>query len=73
MANPLFNMLGGGNAPNMPGSLGNIANFFNQLNNFRSTYQGNAQQEVQQMLNSGRITQYQFNQVAQMATQIQNM
>lgn len=72
MANPLFNLLGG-NAMNLPGPFGNIANLINQLNNFRATYQGNPQQQVQQMLNSGQITQSQFNQAAQMATQIQNM
>ena len=73
MPNPLFNMLGGGRMPQMPGPLGNIQNLISGLNQFRQTFQGNPQQQVQQMLNSGQITQDQFNQVAQMATQIQNM
>lgn len=73
MPNPLFNMLGGGNMPQMPGPLGNIQNLLSGLNQFRQTFQGNPQQQVQQMLNSGQITQSQFNQAAQMATQIQNM
>ena len=72
MANPLFNMLGGG-MPQLPGPLGNMANFISQLNQFRANYQGNPQQQVQQMLNSGQMSQAQFNQLSQMATQIQNM
>ena len=72
MANQLFNILGGG-APQMPGPFGNIMNMLVALTQFRQNFQGNPQQQVQQMLNSGQITQEQFNQAAQMATQIQNM
>ena len=72
MANQLFNLLGGG-APQMPGPLGNIMNMLGALNQFRQNFQGDPRQQVQQMLNSGQITQEQFNQAAQMATQIQNM
>lgn len=45
-------------------------NFLSRLQQFRQTVKGNPQQIVQQMLNSGRITQEQFNQAAQMANQM---
>ena len=48
-------------------------NMMTQLNQFRQTFQGNPKQQVQQLLNSGRMSQEQFNQLSQMATQIQNM
>lgn len=68
--NPLFNLLN--NRP-LPGPLGNFQNFVQQFNAFRQGYSGNAQQDVQNLLNSGQMTQEQFNQYSQMATQIQQM
>ena len=68
--NPLFNLLGGNNQmQNSP--LGNFMNFMNQFNQFRQSFNGNAQQQVQQMLNSGRISQEQYNNAVQMVNQIQ--
>ena len=66
--NPLFNILNGGIQPQNP-----MMNMMTQLNQFRQTFQGNPKQQVQQLLNSGRMSQEQFNQLSQMATQIQNM
>ena len=66
--NPLFNILNGGMQPQNP-----MMNMMTQLNQFRQTFQGNPKQQVQQLLNSGRMSQEQFNQLSQMATQIQNM
>ena len=66
--NPLFNILNGGIQPQNP-----VINMINQLNQFRQTFQGNPKQQVQQLLNSGKMSQQQFNQLSQMATQIQNM
>lgn len=71
MANPLFNMLGGNSS--LPGPLGNFQNFMSQLTQFRQQFQGNPQQQVQQLLNSGKMTQSQYNRLSQMATQIQSM
>ena len=70
--NPLFNLLGSGNMQ-LPGPLGSMQNFMTQFNQFRQTFQGNPQQQVQQMLNSGQMSQQQFNQLSQLATQIQKM
>ena len=66
MANPLFNMFGGGNIK-MPGPFNDINNVINQYNQFRNTFQGNPQQRVQELMNSGQMTQSQFNQLSQMA------
>lgn len=70
MANPLFNLLN--NNTNF-GQFGNFMNFMNQFNQFKQNYSGNPQQQVQNLLNSGQMSQEQFNKLAQMATQFQNM
>lgn len=67
MSNPLFNLLNN----QMP--MGNMASMINQFNQFRNNFKGDPKQVVQQMLNSGQISQEQFNQVSQMATQFQKM
>ena len=56
MANPLFNALNGGNRP------GNGArNMLQQFHQFRQRMQGvNPQEEVQKLLQSGRISQAQL-------------
>jgi hypothetical protein len=60
--NPLYNQL---NPPsNNP--------MLKQLMQFRKGFNGNPQQMVQQMLNSGKISQTQLNQYAQQANQIYN-
>lgn len=65
MNSPLFNALGG--ASNMGGMLGMIQ----QFQQFRQNFKGDPRQQVQQMLNSGRISQAQYNQAVQMAQQLQ--
>lgn len=72
MANSLFNSLGGGNS-RLPGPFGNIQDMMGKLNQFRQSFQGDPKQQVQQLLNSGKMSQNQYNQLSQMATQIQNM
>lgn len=71
MANQLFNMLGG--KANLPGPFGNMQNLMSRLNQFRQSFQGDPKQQVQQLLNSGKMSQNQYNQLSQMATQIQEM
>lgn len=72
MANSLFNSLGGGNS-RFPGPFGNMQDMMTRLNQFRQSFQGDPKQQVQQLLNSGKMSQNQYNQLSQMATQIQNM
>jgi len=65
--NPLFNQLAGNM---LPGNMQNIVNGFMQ---FRNGYRGDARQQVQMLLNSGKMSQAQFNQLSQMANQISRM
>lgn len=64
--NPLFNILGGGRTA-LPNGVGNLLSMFNQ---FRSTFRGDPKQQIQQMLNSGQISQSQYNQAVQMANEL---
>lgn len=50
-----------------------FGNMLNRFKEFKRTFSGNPQQQVQQLLNSGQMTQEQFNQLSKMATQFQNM
>ena len=54
-------------------SMNNMANLLNQFNQFRSTFQGNPQAQIQQLLQSGRMSQSQFTQLAEQATQIRKL
>ena len=61
MNNPLFNRFGG------------FANFMQQFNQFKQNALSNGlipQQQVQQLLNSGQMSQEQFNQLRDMANMI---
>lgn len=67
MANSLYQQLNNSNNQN------GLAGMINQFNQFRQNFTGDPQQIVQQMLNSGRMTQAQFNQLSQMASQFQKL
>jgi len=67
--NPLFNMFG--NQSNGPFS--NMANVINQFNQFQSTFQGDPKKQVQNLLNSGQMSQEQFNQLSSMAQAFQTL
>lgn len=68
MSNPLFNALGGG----MP--QGNrLMQMIQQFMQFKQNFKGDPKEEVQKMLQSGKISQQQLNQVQQMAGQFQHM
>jgi hypothetical protein len=45
-------------------------NFITRFNQFRQMFSGNPQQQIQQMMNSGRISQEQYNQAVQQANQL---
>ena len=64
MANPLYQMM----AQQMPQN--SILQRFMQ---FRQSFRGDPQQQVQQLLNSGKVSQSQYNQAVQMAQQLQKM
>lgn len=62
MANPLYQSMQNNNN-----------NLFQQFNQFKQNFKGDARQQVQQMLNSGRISQAQYNKAVQMANQFQRL
>jgi hypothetical protein len=70
MANPLFNRFGPKSAP---GPIGNVANILQQYQQFKSTFQGDPKQKIQEMLDNGQITQEQLNQVIPVAQQLANL
>ena len=62
--NPLFNMFGNQQIMNP---------MIQKFQQFRQSFSGNPQQQVQQLLNSGKISQAQFNQAVQMTNQMMKM
>lgn len=61
---PLYNMMNQNNP---------YSNFMKQFNEFKKTINGNPQEQIQQLLNSGKITQSQYNAAVQKANMIKNM
>lgn len=61
---PLYNMMNQNNPYN---------NFMKQFNEFKKTVNGNPQEQIQQLLNSGKISQAQYNAAVQKANMIKNM
>lgn len=70
MPNPLFNQMGGGQ---MTGPMGQMQQMMNAFQQFKANFKGDPQQEVQRLLNSGQMSQQQYNQLTQMAQQMSRM
>lgn len=70
MSNPLFNALGGGN---LPGQMGNFQRMMQQFQQFRQSFQGDPKAEVEKLVQSGKISQQQLNQLQQAATAFQRL
>lgn len=49
----------------------NNNNLIQQFLQFKKTFSGNPQQQVQQLLNSGKVSQEQYNRAVEMAKQLQ--
>ncbi len=62
MANRLYQSMGMQNNP--------LAQLAEQARQFRQSFTGNPQQEVQKLLQSGAMSQQQFNQYSQIAQQV---
>lgn len=62
MANPLFNTMGNQSNP--------MADIIRQAKEFKKSFTGNPRDEVQRLLNSGQMSQQQFNQLSQIAQQV---
>jgi vancomycin permeability regulator SanA len=63
MSNPLFGLIQQ-QQPN---------NIFQRFQQFQQMFRGDPKQQVQQLLNSGKVSQAQYNQAVQMAQQFQRM
>lgn len=48
-------------------------NFINQFNQFRQMFSGDPRAQIQQMMNSGKISQAQYDQAVQQANQLYKM
>ena len=59
--------------PPINNAFGNMSNLINQFNQFKSNFQGDPKEQVQRLLNSGQMTQSQFNQLQSLAVQLQNV
>ena len=60
--NPLFNAFGNQSNP--------MADLIRQAKDFRKQFSGNPRQEVERLLQTGQMSQAQFNQFSQIAQQV---
>lgn len=51
----------------------NMQGMMQRFQQFQQTFKGDANQQIQQMMNSGRVNQSQYNQAVQMAQQFKRM
>lgn len=65
MSNPLFEQINNNQNSTNP--------MLQQFLNFKQSFSGDPKQTVQNLLNTGMMSQQQFNQLAQQATQLQRM
>ena len=56
-----------------PNQTNDMSNLISRLNQFRSTFTGDPEQRVKQLLQSGQMTQEQFNQFAETANQLRSL
>lgn len=64
MPNPLYNSIPNNNP---------MSQFVEQVKEFKRTFTGNPKEEVLKLLNSGAMTQQQFNQYSQVAQNLMGM
>ena len=62
MSNPLFNAMGKQSNP--------MADIIRQARDFKKQFNGNPRQEVERLLQTGQMSQQQFNQFSQIAQQV---
>lgn len=70
MSNPLFQALGGGQ---MAWQMVGFAQMMQQFRQFKANFQGDPKAEVEKLMQSGKLTQQQLNQLQQMAKQFQSL
>jgi len=70
--NPLFQQMASQTTNNIINNNG-LMGLVQQFQQFKQTFTGDPRQQVQQLLNSGRVTQEQYNNAVQMANTLQNV
>ena len=68
MSNPFMAALGGGHGP-----MGNFAQMMQQFQQFKANFHGDPKAEVEKLLQSGKLSQAQLNQLQQMAKQFKSL
>ena len=68
MSNPFMAALGGGQGP-----MGNFAQMVQQFNQFKANFKGDPKAEVERLLQSGKISQSQLDQLQAMAKQFEKL
>jgi hypothetical protein len=56
-----------------PQQINSMGDFLTQFNQFKSVFTGNPEQQVKLLIDSGRMSQEQFNQLAQTANQLRQL
>lgn len=67
MTNPIYQQMSGG----APGN--GMAQMLQRFQQFRQAFTGDPRQQVQNLLNSGKVSQQQYDAAVQMANQLQRM
>lgn len=67
MGNPIYQQMG----QQLNGH--NVSGLMQRFQQFQQMFKGDPRQQVQQLLNSGKVSQSQYNQAVQMAQQFQRM
>lgn len=70
MPNPLFGLI---KPSSSTGPFGNFGQLLQKFKEFRQSFQGDPRAEVQRLLNSGQMTQEQFNQLQGVAQQFMQL
>lgn len=68
--NPLFQQMANQTTNSQTNNLMGLVQRFQQ---FKQSFTGDPRQQVQQLLNSGKVTQEQYNNAVQMANALQNV
>lgn len=68
--NPLFDQLGG---MQMPGPMGQFQDMIQKFQQFKANFHGDPEQEVRKLLQSGKMSQQQLDQLQQAARMMQRL
>lgn len=71
MPNNLYKALGGDNQ--LPPQIRNFNQMVREFQKFKANFQGDPKKEVERLLQSGRMSQQQLNQLQEMAKEFQNL